>query len=78
LESSALDLGGGAYADGAQLLGGDDSQRWKTYMKKYASDLNSYSADPVYAVRPRVVFGLVESSDKIRGNPTRWNFSAQR
>ena len=48
------------------------------YMKKYTSDLNSFSADPVYTVRPRVVFGLVESSDKIRGNPTRWNFSAQR
>jgi nitroimidazol reductase NimA-like FMN-containing flavoprotein (pyridoxamine 5'-phosphate oxidase superfamily) len=45
------------------------------YKKKYDSDLDSYSADPIYAVRPRVVFGLVESSDKIRGNPTRWSFS---
>jgi hypothetical protein len=45
------------------------------YKKKYDSDLDSYSADPIYAVRPQVVFGLVESSDKIRGNPTRWSFS---
>ena len=45
------------------------------YRKKYDSDLDSYSADPIYAVRPRVVFGLVESSDKFRGNPTRWSFS---
>ncbi len=46
------------------------------YKKKYDSDLDSYSADPIYAVRPRVVFGLVESSDKIHGNTTRWRFSA--
>jgi len=45
------------------------------HKKKYDSELHSYSADPIYAVRPRVVFGLVESSDKIRGNPTRWRFS---
>jgi nitroimidazol reductase NimA-like FMN-containing flavoprotein (pyridoxamine 5'-phosphate oxidase superfamily) len=44
------------------------------YMKKYDSDLDSYSAEPIYAVQPRVVFGLVESSDEIRGNPTRWRF----
>ena len=46
----------------------------EAYKKKYDSDLDSYSADPIYAVQPRVVFGLVESSDKIRGNPTRWRF----
>jgi len=44
------------------------------YKKKYGSDLDSYSADPIYAVQPRVIFGLVESSNKIRGNPTRWRF----
>jgi nitroimidazol reductase NimA-like FMN-containing flavoprotein (pyridoxamine 5'-phosphate oxidase superfamily) len=44
------------------------------YMEKYGSDLDSYSAEPIYAVQPQVVFGLVESSDKIRGNPTRWRF----
>jgi len=44
------------------------------YKKKYESDLNSHSADPIYAVRPRVLFGLVENSNKVRGNPTRWRF----
>jgi hypothetical protein len=48
------------------------------YKKKYDSDLNSYSADPIYAVRPRVVFGLVENSKKVRGNPTRWRFEPVR
>jgi hypothetical protein len=46
----------------------------EVYKKKYDSDLNSYSADPIYAVRPRVVYGLVENSNKFRGNPTRWRF----
>jgi nitroimidazol reductase NimA-like FMN-containing flavoprotein (pyridoxamine 5'-phosphate oxidase superfamily) len=46
----------------------------KVYKKKYDSDLDSYSAEPIYAVEPRVVFGLIESPHKIRGNPTRWRF----
>ncbi|OLD44229.1 hypothetical protein AUI51_03170 [archaeon 13_1_40CM_2_52_4] len=59
-----------------ELMDSDTRRRVRdAYKKKYDSDLDSYSADPLYAVQPRVVFGLVESSDKIRGNPTRWNFS---
>jgi len=30
MESSALELGGGAFIDGTQLLGGDNSKRWET------------------------------------------------
>ena len=44
------------------------------YLKKYDSDLDSYSAEPIYAVQPQVVFGFVEADQKIKGNPTRWRF----
>ncbi len=44
------------------------------YKRKHGSDLDSYSAELIYSVQPRVTFGIVESSDKIRGNPTRWRF----
>lgn len=48
------------------------------YNRKFDSDLDSYSGEPIYAVQPQVVFGLVESSSKIRGNPTRWRFEPTR
>lgn len=46
------------------------------YKKKYNWDTGDIenSKDPFYSVRPRVVFGFIESSNKISGNPTRWTF----
>src|SRR5260370_39916500 len=40
------------------------------YKQNHDSHLNSYSADPIYAVRPRHVFGLLKDSNKCRGDPT--------
>jgi hypothetical protein len=40
------------------------------YKKKYGSDMSD-SKDPIYEVRPQVIFGIVETAD---GNPTRWRF----
>ena len=44
------------------------------YKKKYKWDLESES--PVFAVRPRVVFGLIEDPDEFAGAATRWSFEA--
>ncbi len=45
------------------------------YKKKYDWNIER-GKDPTYAVQPTLVFGFVESSDKIRGNPTRWKFGS--
>ncbi len=47
------------------------------YEKKYDWDM-SESKDPVFAVRPRIVFGLIEKLDTVTGNPTRWLFESTR
>jgi nitroimidazol reductase NimA-like FMN-containing flavoprotein (pyridoxamine 5'-phosphate oxidase superfamily) len=44
------------------------------YKKKYKWDLESES--PVFAVRPRVAFGLIEDPDVFAGTATRWTFGA--
>ena len=41
------------------------------YKKKYDWDMSD-NTSPVYQVRPRVIFGIVENAD---ANPTRWRFS---
>lgn len=41
------------------------------YQKKYNWDMKDF-AEPVYVVRPRVVFGLFEK--KFMGSATRWKF----
>jgi nitroimidazol reductase NimA-like FMN-containing flavoprotein (pyridoxamine 5'-phosphate oxidase superfamily) len=43
------------------------------YKKKYDWDMEG-NEGPVYAVRPRVVFGFIEESTEVQGNPTRWLF----
>ena len=50
------------------------------YEKKYNWDMGDLvaSKDPVYRVQPRTVFGFVENSKKVRGNPTRWRFAKER
>ncbi len=40
------------------------------YKKKYDWDMSD-SEGPIYQVRPRVIFGIVENAD---ANPTRWRF----
>jgi len=40
------------------------------YKKKYAWDMSD-TKEPIYEVRPRVIFGIIESGN---ANPTRWLF----
>jgi hypothetical protein len=53
-----------------------DPKLWKrfaaVYEKKYDFDMSGYSAEPFYAVRPRIVFGLWEKD--FVGSATRWRF----
>ncbi|HEV8525646.1 MAG TPA: pyridoxamine 5'-phosphate oxidase family protein [Terriglobales bacterium] len=44
------------------------------YRKKYKWDFEAES--PVFAVRPRVVFGLIEDPDEFASAATRWSFEA--
>ncbi|MBI2912589.1 MAG: pyridoxamine 5'-phosphate oxidase family protein [Chloroflexi bacterium] len=44
---------------------------WAAYQKKYEWDLEGES---MFAVRPSVAFGFIESVDESSGNPTRWRF----
>jgi hypothetical protein len=45
----------------------------RMYRQKYDYDMGD-TKDPIYAVRPQVAFGIVESQGKVGGNPTRWLF----
>jgi nitroimidazol reductase NimA-like FMN-containing flavoprotein (pyridoxamine 5'-phosphate oxidase superfamily) len=45
----------------------------EVYKKKYDWDIEG-NEGPFYAVQPRTVFGFIESSDTVQGNPTRWRF----
>jgi hypothetical protein len=42
------------------------------YKKKYGTDMSD-SKDPIYEVRPHVIFGIGENGD---ANPTRWLFDS--
>jgi hypothetical protein len=44
------------------------------YKRKYNSNLEEFdrTENPIYAVKPSTVFGFIETSKKISGNPTRW------
>jgi len=44
---------------------------YRAYKRKYDWDMSG-TKDPVYQVRPRTVFGFVETPGKTHGNPTRW------
>ncbi len=43
------------------------------YKRKYDWDMES-DQEPVYAVRPRVAFGLIEHAEEFGGTATRWAF----
>jgi uncharacterized pyridoxamine 5'-phosphate oxidase family protein len=45
---------------------------FKTYEKKYKWDMSGMQEEPVFAVRPRVAFGLVEKT--FSKSATRWLF----
>lgn len=45
---------------------------FKTYEKKYKWDMSGMQEEPVFAVRPRVAFGLVEKT--FSKSATRWVF----
>ena len=42
------------------------------YKKKYDWDMSD-TEEPIYEVRPPVIFGIAENAD---ANPTRWRFSS--
>lgn len=45
------------------------------YKQKYDWDIEADAdAGPIYAVRPRVVFGLIEASSQFASTATRWTF----
>jgi hypothetical protein len=45
---------------------------FKPYEKKYNFDMTEFTAEPIYQVRPKVVFGLAEK--KFPKSATRWTF----
>jgi nitroimidazol reductase NimA-like FMN-containing flavoprotein (pyridoxamine 5'-phosphate oxidase superfamily) len=50
--------------------GGLRSRFVAAYKKKYDWDMSD-TKDPIYEVRPRVIFGIAENAE---ANPTRWRF----
>jgi nitroimidazol reductase NimA-like FMN-containing flavoprotein (pyridoxamine 5'-phosphate oxidase superfamily) len=46
------------------------------YEKKYEFDMSSFADEPIYAVRPIVVFGLDEKRFQMAA--TRWKFASRR
>jgi hypothetical protein len=44
------------------------------YTDKYGSGFPDATENPVYAVRPRRVFGLIEHEAEFSGSATRWRF----
>ncbi|PYX88806.1 MAG: pyridoxamine 5'-phosphate oxidase [Acidobacteria bacterium] len=49
-----------------------DLKFFARYEKKYDWDMSEMQKEPIYAVRPRVAFGLYEK--KFQNAATRWNF----
>lgn len=55
-----------------EVQGGSLRTRYlAAYKKKYGYDMSD-SKDPVYEVRPEVIFGIAESGE---ADPTRWRFN---
>jgi len=46
---------------------------FRKYEKKYKWDMSAYQNEPIFAIRPRVVFGLDEK--RFPSATTRWRFS---
>jgi hypothetical protein len=59
----------GEVTDGDEL-----SQFAAVYAAKYQWQFDP-SENPVYAVRPQVVFGLIEAAEAFAGSATRWQFA---
>lgn len=45
------------------------------YRRKYGSGFPDPADNPVFAVAPRVVFGLIERDQEFAGRATRWTFA---
>jgi len=60
----------------AELIAGTEMSRRfaETYGPKYEWDMEGFS-EPVYAVRPRVVFGFTTAEDAFTSTATRWTFT---
>ena len=67
--SEAVILGGTAKEVGEGSL---RNRFVAVYKKKYDWDMSD-TKEPIYEVRPRVIFGIVENADS---NPTRWRFKS--
>ncbi|MGH2601414.1 MAG: pyridoxamine 5'-phosphate oxidase family protein [Dehalococcoidia bacterium] len=50
------------------------AQRMATYRRKYGTGFPVPEENPVFAVRPRVVFGIIEHNPEFSGSATRWRF----
>ena len=46
------------------------------YRRKYGSGFPDPAENPVFAVRPRTVFGLIEHEPEFSSNATRWVFAS--
>jgi hypothetical protein len=55
----------------------DDRSRLRTFFRKYEAkykwDMSAYEEEPIFAIRPQVVFGLDEK--RFPSGTTRWTFS---
>jgi hypothetical protein len=47
----------------------------EAYLAKYGSAVPDPAADPVFAVAPRVVFGVIEGEPEFTTRATRWTFA---
>jgi nitroimidazol reductase NimA-like FMN-containing flavoprotein (pyridoxamine 5'-phosphate oxidase superfamily) len=71
-------------ADEAVVLEGEaqevaDPSRLRRFIDVYKAKYDwevEPSQGPIYAVRPRVVFGFIEHADDFPGSATRWTFDA--
>jgi len=45
------------------------------YRRKYGTGFPDPEENPVFAVRPRVVFGIIEHDPEFSGSATRWRFA---
>lgn len=55
--------------DGGRLTGIE-----RVYAHKYGAGFPDPDENPVFAVRPKVVFGIIESDPDFTGRATRWRF----
>lgn len=55
---------------------GEVAKPLTVYSRKYGSGFPDLGEDPVLAVHPRVVFGIIEHDPEFSGSATRWVFGS--